>query len=291
MALDARTRGIVLGFQKNEITEHLFYRKLAQLSKDKRNDDVLRRISDDELRHYNIWKGHSGIDVKMDRIKYWFYLIVSCIFGITFGIKLMENGEKGAQKAYEKISNVIPEALNIRDDETRHEHELVAMIDEEKLKYIGSIVLGLNDALVELTGTLAGLTFALQNAKLVGVAGLITGIAASLSMGASEYLSTKTEGEARDPFKASFYTTLTYVCVVIVLILPYLLVSNYLTCLGLTLLGAIIMIFLFAFYYSVVKEISFMTRFLEMASISMGVAALSFVIGLLVRQFLGMAIQ
>ena len=51
------------------------------------------------------------------------------------------------------------------------------MIDEEKLKYIGAVVLGMNDALVELTGTLAGLTLALQNEKLVGVAGLITGVA------------------------------------------------------------------------------------------------------------------
>ena len=69
------------------------------------------------------------------------------------------------------------------------------MIDEEKVKHIGSMVLGINDALVEITGTLAGLTFALQNSALVGLAGLITGIAATLSMGASEYLSQNSEGK------------------------------------------------------------------------------------------------
>jgi VIT1/CCC1 family predicted Fe2+/Mn2+ transporter len=33
--------------------------------------------------------------------------------------------------------------------------------------YLGSIVLGLNDALVELTGVLAGLTLALQNSEII----------------------------------------------------------------------------------------------------------------------------
>ena len=61
------------------------------------------------------------------------------------------------------------------------------------------VVLGLNDALVELTGVLAGLTLALRETRLIAMAGLITGIAASLSMAASEYLSTKTEEVDKDP--------------------------------------------------------------------------------------------
>ena len=47
------------------------------------------------------------------------------------------------------------------------------------------------------------------------------------------------------------------------------------------------MIFFFSFYYAVVKDISFRSRFLEMVTISMGVAVLSFVIGLAVRFLLG----
>jgi len=187
-------------------------------------------------------------------------------------------------------NNCLAEASKIRDEEEGHEKELINMIDEERLKYIGSVVLGLNDALVELTGTLAGLTFALQNAKLTGMAGLITGIAASLSMAASEYLSTKSEGGGKNPLKASIYTGGAYVIAVTVLITPYLFLQNYLMCLGLALAGGIILIFFFTYYFSVVREISFRSRFLEMAGISLGVAALSFVIGLLVRQFLGVEI-
>lgn len=60
------------------------------------------------------------------------------------------------------------------------------LLDEERLRYTGSTVLGLNDALMELTGVLAGLTLALRDTKLIVLTGAITGIAAVLSMGVSE---------------------------------------------------------------------------------------------------------
>jgi VIT1/CCC1 family predicted Fe2+/Mn2+ transporter len=290
MALEKELNNIVLGFQKNEITEHHIYKRLSEILNNAHNKEILGKISKDELRHYTTWKTYTVIDLRPNWLKYWFYLIVSLVFGVTFGMKLMEGGEKGAQEAYDDISAAIPEAAHIRKDEESHESELVAMLDEEKLKYIGSVVLGLSDALVEFTGTLAGLSFALQNAKLVGIAGLITGVAAALSMGASEYLSTKTEGDVRDPLKAAFYTTLTYVFAVAVLVAPYLILADYLVCLELTLTGAIILILVFTYYYAVVKEISFKVRFLEMLGICLGVAALSFIIGLLVRRFMGIQV-
>ena len=107
----------------------------------------------------------------------------------------MEKGEEKAQTTYEKISKTIPDAKDIVEDEDEHERQLLDLIDEERLRYVGSMVLGLNDALVELTGALAGFTLALQNTRIVAMTGLITGVAASLSMATSEYLSTKSEGE------------------------------------------------------------------------------------------------
>jgi vacuolar iron transporter family protein len=188
------------------------------------------------------------------------------------------------------IAQEVPAAAQIKTEEEGHEKKLIGLIDEERLQYIGSVVLGLNDALVELTGTLAGLTFALQNAKLVGVAGLITGIAASLSMAASEYLSTKAEAGAKQPLKASIYTGIAYVIAVTILILPFLLLGNPFISLLCALAGGILVIFCFTYYYAVVRGVSFRRRFLEMVSVSLGVAGLSFLIGLLVRQFLGVNI-
>lgn len=198
----------------------------------------------------------------------------------------MERGEEGAQVTYGKLSKFVPLAENIAKEEDAHEKELIGLINEERLEYIGSMVLGLNDALVELTGALAGLTFAMQNVRLVAMAGLITGIAASLSMAASEYLSAKTESGHKNPLKASIYTGFAYVVTVLLLIFPYLIFKNPFFCLGFTILNAILVIFIFTFYVSVVRDISFRKRFVEMASISIGIAALSFCIGLLVRIFL-----
>ena len=46
----------------------------------------------------------------------------------------------------------------------------------------------------------------------------------------------------------------------------------------------------FNYYLSVAQDLSFKKRFGQMAGISLGVAALSFVIGILVKQFLGVDI-
>jgi VIT1/CCC1 family predicted Fe2+/Mn2+ transporter len=198
----------------------------------------------------------------------------------------MERGEKGAQKNYQEIAREIPEAKVMLKDEEIHEHELLKLLEEDKLKYVGSIVLGLNDALVELTGALAGLTLALNNAKVVAITGLITGIAASLSMAASEFQSRRADDpKAKDTLRASLYTGGTYLLTVILLILPYLLLSNVLISLVCTMVIAVLIIMMFTFYTSVTQDLKFGKRFLEMAAISLGVAAITFGIGFLVKLF------
>ncbi len=145
----------------------------------------------------------------------------------------------------------------------------------------------INDALVELTGALAGLTLALQDTRLIAMTGAITGIAAALSMAASEYLSTKSEETAREPLKAALYTGVAYVFTVAVLILPYLVLANYYICLVCTLAGAVLIIAFFNYYVSVAKDMPFRRRFLEMAGLSLSVAAFSFAIGFALRTVFG----
>lgn len=276
--------------QKNEITEYQIYTRLARRITNQGNKEVLLSIASDELTHYKFWKEYTGRDVKPNWFKVYFYYCLALILGLTFSIKLMERGEVEAQDIYQDISREIPAAGKIVDDEDRHEEELIALLEEERLQYVGSIVLGLNDALVELTGTLAGLSFALKNTRLIALAGMITGIAASFSMAASEYLSTKSESSHSHALKSSLYTGGAYILTVFFLILPYLLISNYLFSLSLTIVAAIMIIFIFNFYISVAKDLDFKKRFLEMTSISLGVALLSFVIGIVVRVTLGVDI-
>jgi VIT1/CCC1 family predicted Fe2+/Mn2+ transporter len=284
--LNEDIRRKIINFQKNEITEHFIYRKLSESVKNLRNKKILESVSNYELKHYNFWKKYTGEDLKPNRLKIWKYFLISRIFGATFGLKLMEKGEEGAQIEYEKISTAIPDAKTIMNEEGGHEKQLIDLIDEEKLRYIGSIILGLNDALVELTGALAGFTLALQNTRLIAMAGLITGIAGSLSMATSEYLSTKSEESVKSPSKSSFYTGLAYVLTVLVLISPYLIFADIYFSLVLTILTVIIVILIFTYYVSIAKDIPFRKRFSEMVLISLGVATLTFIIGFLVRVFL-----
>ena len=198
----------------------------------------------------------------------------------------MENSEKYAQEAYRQTH--LEDLQKIARDEEIHESRLIELIDEEGLNYMSSVVLGLNDALVEFTGALAGYTFALQHAKLVALTGAITGIAAALSMAASEYLSTRTGNNVhKNALKAAVYTGIAYVITVVVLILPFVLLSNVYWGLGVCLFGALVIIAIFNYYYSIVKTESFRHRFTEMAIISIGIAAISFLIGYALRVFTG----
>jgi VIT1/CCC1 family predicted Fe2+/Mn2+ transporter len=274
----------LLKVQADEITEHHIYLRLAAGERESANREVLERIASDEKHHYDIWKNHTGRDVSPSTLLVGFYVLLARLFGLIFAVKLMEKGEHVAQGNYERIGAFIPEALQIMREEKKHEAELLRMLDEERLRYIGSIVLGLNDALVELTGALAGLTLAFQNGRLIAMTGLITGIAASLSMSASEYLSTRTEeNHKKHPGKAALYTGIAYVFTVALLIAPFLVFNNPFLSLGLSLGFALLIILLFTFYVSVAKELPFVNRFLEMASLSLSVAAVSFAIGYFVK--------
>lgn len=284
--MDKYLRKRLLRAQADEITEHQIYLRLADIEKESSNRKVLQRIAADEKDHYAHWKKHTGRDVRPSMLLVWAYMVLARLFGLVFTVKLMERVEHLAQRSYGEIGESFPEALRIMREEKEHEAELLRMLNEDRLRYVGSIVLGLNDALVELTGALAGLTLALQNARLIAMTGLITGIAASLSMSASEYLSTRTEDDnARHPVKAAVYTGVAYVFTVALLIIPYLFLDNPFLALGLCIGFALLVIFLFTFYISVAKELPFSRRFFEMAGISLTIAAVSFGVGFLVKKF------
>jgi VIT1/CCC1 family predicted Fe2+/Mn2+ transporter len=290
MELTPSLKQQLLTFQRLEITEHYIYKQLANIVHPEENSKLLEKISQDELRHYQNWKKYTGQEVKPDSFAIWKYILTSRLFGFTFGIKLMERSEEEAQSNYGEMRQAIPDIDNWIRDENEHEQALIEMLDEELLQYAGSVVLGLSDALVELTGALAGLTLAFQNTKLVALSGLITGIAAALSMAASEYLSTQSEKTSRKPLRAAVYTGITYILTVALLILPYLIIHNYYVDLALALVTAVLIIAAFNYYISIAKDEPFRKRFIEMAGLSLGVAAFSFVLGYLIRQLLGVNI-
>lgn len=288
--LTEQTQANLRRLQQNEIDGHYTYLQLATIAKGAANQQLLQRMAAEEKKHYEVWYHYTQQAVAPRRLRISLYSWLARLLGLTFALKLMELGEEQAQAGYKAIAQDFPEALEILEQEERHEDELLAMLDEEALRYAGSVVLGLNDALVEFTGALAGLTFALRDGRLIALAGLISGISASFSMAASEYLSQKSEGGELNPLRAALYTGVAYLFTVAFLVLPYLLFPHYLLSLGLTIINAVLVIAVFNFYISVAKSLSFRQRFTEMTLISLGVAALSFIIGTLIRTVLGVEV-
>lgn len=174
-------------FQRNEITESILYERLASIEKDENNRKTLRLIAAEEKSHYAILKKYTGKEIGPDYKRIARFYFLARILGITFAIKLMESSEENAHNNYDKYAH-IPDLQRLAHEEEVHEQKLISLINEERLEYMGSVVLGLNDALVEFTGALAGFTLALSDSKLIALTGSITGIAAALSMASSEYL-------------------------------------------------------------------------------------------------------
>jgi VIT1/CCC1 family predicted Fe2+/Mn2+ transporter len=274
-------------FQKKEITDHHIYKNLSTRVAGVKNRRILAQIADDELRHYNVWKVYTRKDVGPSRFKIWFYSLVSMVFGFTFGVKLMEKGEKSAYDRYSSMNGSMKEINGIIRDEEEHEQALITLLDEDRLKYTGSIVLGLNDALVELTGALAGLTFVFQKTSVIAITASITGLAAALSMAASEYLSTKSEGGTRSPFRAAFYTGIAYIAAVLVLVTPYLFLTDIMASFGIAGISALCIIAFFNYYISVARDVPFRSRFFEMAGLILAIAGVSFGAGMAIRLVFG----
>ena len=286
--LSKKAKKIVLKMQQNELTESVIYQKIAKFAKGEENQQTLDRLAKEEYAHYQIWLGYTDKPMKPQRLKVLAYTMIARVLGFTFAVKRMERGEGNAQEEYALLQQEVPESTQIRQQEEEHEQALLGMLDEERLHYVGSMVLGLSDALVELTGSLAGFTFALGNARLVALSGLIVGISATFSMASSEFLSAKSEGR-NDALKSCAYTGVAYLVTVAALILPYLLVPQNMPYIALICMLAVVVLIIaaFTYYTSVAQDLKFGSRFLEMAFISIGVAVLSFGVGLLAKKFLG----
>ena len=279
---------IICRMQQNELTESEIYRRIATFAKGEENRQTLLRLAREDRAHYEIWKQYSGKEMKPQMGKVLKFTLLARIFGFTFAVKLMERGEGNAQEEYALLTQEVEESVQIREQEEEHEQALLAMLDEERLQYVGSMVLGLNDALVELTGSLAGFAFALQNTRLIALSGLIVGISATFSMASSEFLAARSEGRS-DALKSCSYTGIAYLITVVALIAPYLLFpeAQFIPALICMLAVVVLIIAGFTYYTSVAQDQPFKSRFLEMALISITVEVLSFLVGILAKKFLG----
>ncbi len=273
-------------FAREESLAYHLYMRLAKRQKKTENRLILENIADQEKKHLDIFNTYLGkkavsIDYKLPSIKLMYYTVMMYVLGIIFTLRIFEKLEAHSRKSYRVVMDEIDELKGILKDEKSHEEALKSILNDEKLLFASSVVLGMNDALVEISGALAGFTLAINNSMKVGTLGLITGISAALSMAASEFLSRK-QDDHETPLINALYTLVAYVTVVSLLILPYFLISTPLISLAVMIGIVILIIFAFNYYISIAKKQPLFKNFITMTVIALTVAAISFFIGLFV---------
>lgn len=208
-------------YYNKEQNSAVLYEQIAQKVKNDKDRETLLSIAEDKQKHAVAFEKYSDRKLKPNYFRTRLFLLVRCLLRYTFLIKLLEYGEsRGFTLTNLKLTKS-PKSVKSLWMKKSTTKILMSLLDEERLHYIGDIILGMNDALVELTGSLAGYTLAMQNSKIIAMAGLITGISATLSMAGSGYLSAREE-ESKNAVKSTIIIGLSYFITVVFLIFPYL---------------------------------------------------------------------
>lgn len=285
-----------------ELFDHRIYRALAQRAPDEENRRLLSELAEHEERHFRYWLEVGGLDpgsVRTSRLRHTVLLATTRLFGLAFIIRWLERGEEEAVRRYRGLlgtglldAEQEGRLRQIVDDELGHEHELEQRIGDERTDYLGAAVLGLNDALVELTGGLTGLASSIADPRLIAFSGLVVGFAAALSMAASNFLSVDigpSEGELR-PGRAAAYTGTAYILVVVALVAPFFIADDRIVALATAWTIAVAIIVAFAYYASVLQQSSFAKRLGQMLALGLGVAVVSFALGKAIGAVLGISV-
>lgn len=186
-----------------------------------------------------------------------------------------------APEAQEQLTAIIK-------DEVEHENYFVSQVDEAIVRYIGFVALGLSDAIIEITGVYAGFLGVMKSTLLAGIAGLIVGFAASISMGVAAYLKSKSENR-KSPLTSAFVTSASYLLAVILLATPYFLTASMLVAFWISVILAILMSAGFTFYVSVVNETNFKREVMENTLLLLGTAFATYLFGNLLGSIFGIS--
>ncbi len=272
-------------FCREELRAWRVYEALASQVRDEAQRSVLLRIAEQERRHYEFWRRLAGGDCGGDSaVSPRLVGLAYKILGPVFVLQLLERGEEDAVRWYRRFLELARDeelarrVEEIMREEEEHEVELIKQIEDVRVKYMGFIALGLADAIVEISGVHAGFLGATSKTIIAGIAGLVVGFSAALSMAGAAYVQAKHTGETHPPTSA-LATGVSYIFSVILLALPYFLTSDMYLAFAISLTLAAGLIAAFTFYSVVVEGKSFTREFLESALLMLGTAFGSFLFG------------
>ncbi len=293
MALGEEQLKLAEEFCKDEYIDYMVYKYLAEHEKKPEHKKILEELSEDEYRHYEFWKKIVGKDCSQEISKTYLQRIklMRKIFGLTFTLKWLERHEEEVVQAYKDYLKYLEgeERRKLEDiilDEEKHENELMSGIKETIVKYMSFIVLGLADAIVEITGVHAGFLGVTSYTIMAGIAGLIVGLSAAISMSSAAYIQAKHD-PTRNPTTSAIMTGIGYVGAVVLLALPYFATHNMAYAFTASILLGIILIGIFTFYGAIVFDRSFKREFIESVGLMLGTAFASYLFGELIGGYFG----
>jgi vacuolar iron transporter family protein len=282
---------------KDEYTDYLIYKRLAESkrTKDPRLRETLTKLSVEERSHYDFWiKYTSSKKVEPSSFAIYLALFLRFLFGVTFAVKFLEKHEDAVIRKYKSVAHLIPEADkrsfdSMVSDEVEHENIFLTQTEGKYLKYISFVVLGLADAIVEISGIHAGSLGIYSSTELTGLAGVVAGAAASIAMASAAFAQAK-QGFQGSPSLSAVFTGVSYFVNAIILATPYFLTKVMGVAIGTSIVLAIIIIAFISYYNSVISNAKFLRDFAELAGIMLGASGALFVFGLVIRSVLGITI-
>lgn len=278
----------LIRYCEDEYTDHLVYQKLAARENNAERRETLLSLSRQEEAHYKFWKSLlDGYEPRVRRLFLQMVVLMRYLFGVTFAVKFLERHEEQVIEEYRRVRPQVDGEAGTRldqiiADEEKHEDFFIGQINEGVVKYLGFIVLGLADAIIEITGVHAGFLGVTSSTTMAGVAGLIVGFAAAISMATAAYLQAKQSTE-RNPITSALITGFSYILAVVFLALPYFLTGNMLLAFIVSLFMAMLLTAYFTFYSAVLFDRHFGKEFLESSALTIGTAIATYLFG----EFLG----
>ncbi len=279
-------------FIEDESFDAIVYRRLASLERDPARREVLLSLAETEERHCDFWRQFTDFSyTKPKPVSLFLLVLVRRLLGLVFTMKFLELHERKVVQRYRallsRVSGSQAEALEgIIKDEEEHEKFMMSQVEDPVVKYVGFVALGLSDAIIEITGVHAGFLGVARSTLVAGVAGLIVGFAASISMGVAAYLKAKSEVRG-SPLALGFVTAVSYLVSVIVLALPYFLTPSMAVAFGVSVGLAVIMSVGFSFYVSVLNDANFKREALENTLLLFGTAIATYFFGEFLGQLFG----
>ncbi|MEM4219360.1 MAG: VIT1/CCC1 family protein [Candidatus Caldarchaeum sp.] len=279
-------------FVDNEYKDYMVYTLLARIEKNGDRKELLEKLAQIEKTHFDFWGSRSpDYRPSVSRVYLFLVAVLRMLFGVVFVVKMLENHERQTLQNYvaiaEKLEEDDPERLKIEKiikEESQIETSLVSSIDEAIVKYVGFLMLGLADAIIEVTGVQAGFLGVTNSAPVAGLAGLLVGVAASISMGAAAYLQAR-QSSSENASIPGILTGAVYFVTVCFIASPFFIIPNLIIAFIASITVSALLVAFFSFFISVVQERSFRKEFLINILILASVILITYSVGRVLGEY------